>query len=306
MKQDLAVLNEHYAVNGQISFRELGDGFIVADIQNSYCTASIALQGAHLLSWIPANEQPVIWLSTDACFSEGKAIRGGIPVCWPWFGTPESEPSFPAHGLARITRWELTGTAQLDDGRSRISFRLTTTADTSMWQHPAICELCITLGNTLEMALTTSNLGTESFVIGQALHSYFVVGDIRRATVHGLDGRPYLDKLEGFKRHIQNGPLSFDVETDRVYLQTADECRIEDRALRRTIHIDKTGSASTVVWNPWREHAAKMGNLGEDGYLTMLCVESANAADDVVHIAPGCSHTLFVCYRITHDITHVS
>ncbi len=300
MTATLAMLEERFAVSGQISFRELGDGFIIIDIHNDHCTASIALQGAHLLSWTPANEQPVIWLSKDARFTEGKAIRGGIPVCWPWFGAHDSEPSFPAHGLARTAPWEVVGTERLDDGGSRISFCLDMDGSNPMWPYPTACELCVTLGNTLEMALTTTNQGAGAIVVGQALHSYFAVGDIGKATVHGLDGRPYLDKLDGFKRQIQEGSISFDAETDRVYLQTAGECRIEDRELNRTIHIEKSGSASTVVWNPGRERAAAMGDLGEDGYRTMLCVESANAADDVVRIAPGCSTSLSVCYRVKH------
>ncbi len=130
------------------------------------------------------------------------------------------------------------------------------------------------------------------------MHTYFAVGDIRSTAVHGLDSRPYLDKVDGFRQKTQQGPITFGTETDRIYLQTTGKCRIEDRELNRTIHIEKSGSASTVVWNPWRERAAAMGDLGEDGYLSMLCVESANAADDVVRIGSGCSHTLSVRYRV--------
>ena len=298
MNQNLAALIKQFSISAHISFSDLGDGFIIADIKNEHCTASIALQGAHLLSWTPKNEQPVIWMSEDAQFSRGKSIRGGIPVCWPWFGAHVSEPSFPAHGFARTSIWEVKATGSFDNGSSYISFRLSTDGNNPIWPHSTSCELNFKLGKMLEIELTTNNNSTEALSIGQALHTYFAVGDIRNTTVSGLDGHPYLDKPDGFKRKQQHGPISFTTETDRVYLETPDDCQIEDRELNRSIHINKSGSASTIVWNPWQDRATEMGDMGKNGYLTMLCVESANAADDVVNINPDSSHTLSACYSI--------
>jgi len=299
MEQNITALNERFAIQGEISFSDIGGGFMVADIDNEHCTASIALQGAHLLSWTPKNEQPVIWMSPDALFTKGKSIRGGIPVCWPWFGAHVNESSFPAHGFARTSSWQVITTDSLEDGGSHISFRLDTSGDSPLWPHITTCKLDIKLGKTLEMALTTDNNGDKPVTIGQALHTYFAVGDIRSTTVHGLDGRPYLDKPDGFRRKLQHGAISFSTETDRIYLETTDECLIEDQTLNRIIHIEKSGSASTIVWNPWQKRAEQMGDLGNDGYLNMLCVESANAADDVATINSGCSRTLKVHYSIT-------
>jgi len=297
MNQDITILNRDFAIDGQISFSTLADGFIVADVQNKHCTASIALQGAHLLSWTPAGEEAVIWMSEDAKFTTGKSIRGGIPVCWPWFGAHGSEASFPAHGFARTSIWEITGSRTLDDGRNRLSFRLQG-GNQLMWPYSTTCDLHFTLGTTLETEITTINNSEESIIIGQALHTYFAIGDIHKTSVHGLDGRRYLDKPDGFKAKQQIGPITFNGEVDRVYLQTADECLIEDEELNRIISIEKTGSASTIVWNPWEERAAEMGDLGDDGYKNMLCVESANAAEDVVSIAAGGTHSLKVRYSI--------
>lgn len=298
MNQGLSSLNEQFTIDTRISFSDWGDGFIVANIKNEHCTASIALQGAHLLSWTPKNEQPVIWMSPDAQFAKGKSIRGGIPVCWPWFGAHSSEPSFPAHGFARTSIWQVNTTTSLEDSSSFISLRLSTDGNNPLWPLETVCQLDITFGKTLDMKLTTHNNSNQIITVEQALHTYFAVGDIRKTTVSGLDNRPYLDKPDGFKRKQQNGPISFVAETDQVYLETKDDCLIEDRSLNRTIQIKKSGSASTIVWNPWHNRATEMGDLGKDGYLTMLCVESANAAEDVVTINAGGTHTLSVSYSI--------
>jgi len=300
MTQRITDLNNRFGIDGRISFRDSGGEFIVADIINRHCSASIALQGAHLLSWVPSGQQPVIWISQDAQFCKGKSVRGGIPVCWPWFGAHDSESSFPAHGFARTSVWDVTATELLADKRCSISFRLSLADGHPLWPRPTLCELHITLGETLDMQLVTTNHSDEIITIGQALHTYFSVGDIRSASVLGLDGCAYLDKPDGFKRKQQHGPVTFNDEVDRVYLDTTDDCLIEDPLQHRSIRIEKTGSASTIVWNPWQQRAAEMGDLGKDGYFTMLCVESANAADDRIEIQPGSTHALSVRYSLEH------
>jgi len=300
MNQNVSVLNDRFAIDGRISFRDVGDGFMVADIVNRHCSASIALQGAHLLSWTPSGQQPVIWMSQEAQLGKGQSVRGGIPVCWPWFGAHDSENSFPAHGFARTSMWNVIATKLLADGNCHISFQLAVATSHPLWLHPTICELRMTLGATLDMQLITTNTGDETITIGQALHTYFAVGDIRSVTVLGLDDCAYLDKPDGFKQKQQYGPITFNDEVDRVYLDTADDCLVKDLIHQRSVRITKTGSASTIVWNPWQQRAAAMGDMGEDGYLAMLCVESANAADDRVEIQPGGSHTLSVRYSIEY------
>ena len=269
------------------------------EIQNQHASALISLQGAHLLSWIPAGEDEVIWLSEEATFAAGKSIRGGVPICWPWFGAHASNADFPAHGFARTTNWQVVITEALDDGCTRITFTTQPQAETeAMWPAETSVQYQITVGEKLEMELITHNNGSAPITIGQALHTYFKVGDISKVALHGLDDTYYLDKLEAFKRKTQHGPILINEEVDRIYLDTASDCVIEDQALQRNIIIIKCGSHSTVVWNPWQETANKMGDLGNDGYRQMLCVESSNAADDVVTIEPGKAHQLWVQYEV--------
>lgn len=278
-----------------------GEGDIpVIEIQNKQASATISLQGAHVLSWKPVDEDEVIWVSTDATFAAGKSVRGGIPICWPWFGAHESNSSFPAHGFARTVLWQVTETKMLSDGETQVTFRLQTDQlDESlqqMWPQATMVEYRITIAKTLNMELTTYNLSTETMTIGQALHTYFNIEDISNTTVYGLENKTYLDKTEDFNSKTQKGAVVIDSEVDRVYLDTADDVIIDNN--KRKIIIKKQGSHSTVVWNPWQDVAEKMGDLGEEGYHRMLCVESANAATDVIKIKAGESSTLFVKYEI--------
>lgn len=267
-------------------------------IQNAQASAEIALQGAHLLSWQPVNQEPVVWLSSQAKFTSGKSVRGGIPVCWPWFGVHE-KADFPAHGFARTQMWQLIAGEDLADGTTRAVFELQPN-DTArvQWPHSYRLRLTMSVGATLTMALQTENTGSEAFVIGEALHTYFAVGDIGAVTVTGLEDGDYLDKVEDFKRFHQDGVVTVSAEVDRVYLDTTSDCVIHDARLNRSIRIAKTGSATTVVWNPWVVKSDEMGDMGEAGYRHMICVESANSASNVVTVNPGESHVLGVVYSV--------
>lgn len=284
---------------------KFGKGNIpVVEIQNDQASAIISLQGAHVLSWTPGNEDEVIWLSDDATFAMGKSVRGGIPLCWPWFGPHKSNPAFPAHGFARTVLWQVIDTKALSAGETQITFRLATIGlDENlqkMWPQATVAEYRVTIAKTLTMELTTVNHSDQNITIGQALHTYFSIDDIGNTTVSGLEGKSYLDKTDNFKSKVQDGPITINSEVDRVYLNTADRIVIDDG--KRKISIKKQGSDSTVVWNPWKDAADKMGDLGEDGYRKMLCVESANAADDVVTIKAGEHYTLLVTYQVNNNV----
>ena len=287
------------AGDNYLCFNKGEGGMPLIDIKNKYATAVISLQGAHILSWIPEGEEEVIWVSEDAVFAPGKSVRGGVPICWPWFGAHETNPALPAHGFARTTNWEITCAEMLDDGSTRLTFTTQPQAgNEKMWPPDTTVQYQLTIGKKLEMELATFNNSAEPIVIGQALHTYFNVGDVSKVLLHGLDDTRYLDKLDGFKEKNQHGPVMIEGEVDRIYLDTVSECVIDDRSLKRNIVINKCGSHSTVVWNPWQQTAEKMGDLGEDGYMKMLCVESSNAADDVVEIPPGKTHHLWVQYQV--------
>ena len=299
----LEILNDRFAIPFKLRFKALGDGLIAADITNTHGTASLCLQGGHLLSWQPAStEQPVVWMSSATKFATGASIRGGIPVCWPWFGAHGVESSFPAHGFVRTQPWQVTGTRSLEDGSTEIALSYVPTEATQQyWPHTNVAsrlDMLVNVGESLKIALITRNLGASDFTISEALHTYFTVGDVAQVQVDGLDGVHFHDKAAGWTQGDQAGPVGFSGEVDRVYIHSPQRCTIVDPALKRRIHINKLGSQSTVVWNPAAARAAQMGDLGQDGWKNFVCVESANALDNAVTVPAGQSHTLAVEYRV--------
>jgi glucose-6-phosphate 1-epimerase len=296
---DFSALNARFGLSGQVVFKQDPGGLAVVEVANSQGSATIALQGAHVLIWAPRGQKPVIWLSRAAKFAPGKSIRGGVPVCWPWFGPHATVAALPAHGFARTVPWEVIGAQTLVDGATRLDFRLVQSETArAQWPHATLLESHITVGAALDIDLVTRNADRSAITIGAALHTYFEVSDVRQVSIRGLEGCPYLDKMDGGKRKQQTGPVTIGAETDRIYLDSSADCLIDDPGLKRRIRVRKRGSHSTVVWNPWIEKSVKMGDFGENGYLNMVCVESANAADDVVTIAPGGEHHLWVRYEI--------
>ena len=298
MTTQIDQLNRRFGADGTITFKELAPGFPALELDNGHARATIALQGAQVMTWAPRGQQPVIWLSRAAKFAPGKSIRGGVPVCWPWFGAHATEPSFPGHGFARTVPWELLD-AQTQGGETRLRFRINPdSAPPAQWPKGTEATLELTVGAKLAIALVTRNTGSQPFTLTEALHTYFEVGDVRRVAVHGLDGLSYLDKVENMARKRQGGAVTVSGEVDRVYLDSTADCIIDDPTLNRRIRIAQRGGRSTIVWNPWTEKAAKMGDLGEDGYLQMICVESGNAAENAVQVASGAEHRLDVKYSV--------
>ena len=293
-----------FAIPGQLSFRVGAGGLTYADIDNHGGRATICLQGAHVVSFRPKSQhEPVVWVSDAAKFAPGKSIRGGAPVCWPWFGAHASEAAFPAHGFARTVAWNVTGTRRRNDARTEITLQLVDNDQTrAQWPHPTRLTLTVVVGDRLEMRLATTNLGEAPIQIGEALHTYFHISDIGTVKVMGLEGATFHDKVDHFATKKQSGAIGFSGEVDRVYVNTPADCVIEDAGLKRRIRIAKTGALSTIVWTPWTEKAEKMGDMGRGksgaGWREMVCVESANAMDNVVTVAPGETHTLAVTYSV--------
>lgn len=283
-----------------VRITECAGSLPVIDINNRHGAGRILLQGALLLEWAPVNQEPVVWLSPKAKFIPGRAPRGGVPICWPWFGPHEIEPGFPAHGIARTAQWESTEAALTDNGAHRLTFALVRDeANCHFWPHDTPLTLSYTLGAALEIELITHNHSSHPVTISEALHTYFGVGDIRETRVKGLDGSEYIDKVAQGQRYHQSGDVTFSGETDSVYLGTTADCVIEDPILQRVIRIEKQGSRSTVIWNPWAEKAEKMGDYTENGYLNMVCVESGNALYDRLVLTPGEEHRLWAKYSVS-------
>jgi D-hexose-6-phosphate mutarotase len=304
MSDSAAELNERHGLAGALVFRTGPGGLLFADIDNAQARACVCLQGAQLTHWQPHTQaHPVLWLSDAARYLPGKAIRGGVPVCWPWFGTPADRPGGPAHGFARTLPWQVAGSGQEADGATRLCLQLADgPATRPLWPGAFALALQITVGQTLALQLVTRNTGEQPLRITEALHTYFRIGDIASVAVQGLAGASFLDALAQAAgapdaRRVQDGALCFDAECDRVY-DSGGPCWIDDPLLRRRLHIDATGSASTVVWNPWEGKAQRLGDLGDAGWRSLLCVESGNALERAVTVAPGGEHRLEVRYRV--------
>ncbi len=263
---------------------------------NGACSFSLLLQGAQLLFWAPQGQSPVVWLSPGAKFLAGKSPRGGIPICWPWFG-PHEKPNYPAHGVARASDWSLLEARRDEGGDDVLRFRLLPSAELqALYPSDVDLEVSYRLGAQLEVTLTTHNRSNTSFELTEALHTYLGIGDISEISIDGLEATDFIDKVDQGTRHRQSGSIQIASETDRVYLSTQNRCSVNDPILQRRIVIDKEGSASTIVWNPWSEKAQSLGDLGDSGYRQMICVESGNALENAISVAPGDTHQLCVRY----------
>ena len=261
--------------------------------------AELYLQGAHLTRWQPRGGTPVLFVASRAVFAPGKAIRGGVPLIFPWFGPHATDKDKPMHGFARSRAWRVTATDSRPDGSVVVELGLDDDEATrALWPHPFRARYRVTVGDTLGMALEVVNTGPAPFTFEAALHTYFQVADVQTAGVRGLENTPFIDKVDHFtrKRHGAT-PLTLTGETDRVFLGTRATCVVEDPGLRRRLTVDKSGSASTVVWNPWAAKCAAMADMGPDDWRSMICVETANAADDAVTVAPGARHVMTATLR---------
>jgi glucose-6-phosphate 1-epimerase len=276
---------------------ELASGYKAYEIQHPAATARIAIHGAQLLEWTPAGQKPVIYLSPEAIYHEGKAIRGGIPVCWPWFGHHESDPQLPQHGFVRSRFWELADASENQTG-VHLKFTIQDSEETRrLWPHAFRLTLEMRIGAELHLALESENMGDAPFTITEALHTYFAVGDIRQTIVEGLDGTDYLDTVGPKQERHQSGDILFDREVDRVY-RTFDEVRIKDAAQERVISIKNEGSETAVVWNPWIEKAHALADLPDEDYQRFVCAETANAWNERITLAPGAKHRLATSIRL--------
>lgn len=226
-------------------------GLPMIDIRNAHATARVSLYGAQVLAFQPRGERELLFLSERAAYQPGKAIRGGVPVCWPWFGLDPQGLGRPAHGLARTRQWQLRGSGILPDGQTRLTLGLRDDDQTrALWPHAFDLSLDITVGRTLHLALCTRNTGSTPMTLTQALHSYFAVADIHQTRVEGLDGCTYTDKARGAggAQRLQAGPVHFSGEVDRVYARVPADLRIDDGAGQRTVRVRAEGSQTAVVW----------------------------------------------------------
>ncbi len=254
----------------------------IFEINHPTCVARVALHGAQVMSWRPAYEDEVLYLSPDAVFKEGKAIRGGLPICWPWFNAHPTNPEMPSHGIARTRFWNFVSASESHEGVV-LNFDMID----GIWN----AAVTLKLGEALEVILETRNPNEIPIVISGALHPYFALSDIEQVRIVNLDGAGYLDTVGEQTQRIQKGPLTFKGEVDSIYDSSSSVLLVDDLS-GRTLLIEKSGSPSTVVWNPWVEKSAALSDLPDDGYQKFCCIETAIANDKAVIVMPGSSYVL--------------
>ena len=287
---DITALNENFGIPGVLTFDQHGE-LARAVITAPTASATVYLQGAHVAEWQPTGHQPVLFTSGNSAYKKAKAIRGGIPVIFPWFGDRHDGQPGPAHGFARTEEWEF-GFAALADGELHMSLLLmpNETSRALGFDHFRVA-YHLTIGRELHLKLTVVSDAETPLVYEEAFHTYFAVGDIRQTSVTGLHNVEYLDKRDaGAKKTQTEDPLILTRDTDRVYLDTTSTCIIDDKTNARRITVAKTNSSTTIVWNPWAELTAKMADMEPGGWEGMICIESANAADASITLAHGEIH----------------
>lgn len=273
---------------GSVTTKKHPNGLEYVDVDTPLCKARIFLQGAQIDLFQPVGKAPLLWVSSADDYQPGSGIRGGIPVCWPWFGMSDN-PDWPQHGFARTSIWALESVQMKNQA---VELKLTlkiTEADKLYWPHDTRVEMLFTLTDTLTVSLKNTNLASYPVSLTQALHSYFPVKDIHQLKATGFKGSKYIEFGEGpFK---QNGDeVLFDKETDRVYTQLADvqELHTPDGI----IEVSRENSHSAVLWNPWIDKSQRLSRFNNDDYLTMVCLEAANVLEDKLTLAPDETHML--------------
>jgi glucose-6-phosphate 1-epimerase len=286
-------LSAKFGIAGVLDFIETEHGLAKAVISLGGMAGELYLQGAQVTAWQPPGERPVLFTSPNAVFAPGRAIRGGIPIIFPWFG-PNRHAAAPQHGFARTAIWHLDGVETAGSESLTLTLSLSDgDVGSQVWPEPFRVTYTVRFAQTLSLRLALQNRATHPIVFEQALHSYLAVSDIAAVGIAGLAGAIYIDKTKAGRRERETAPLvTVGAETDRVYLDTPARCVIEDREWRRRIVIEKNGAASTVVWNPRAEKSAAMADLGDPAWLGMVCIETGNIADDEVRLAAGGEHRM--------------
>lgn len=269
-------------------------------VRGEAADADVYLQGAQVTAWRPAGDPaPVLWLSRQSRFEPGQAIRGGIPICFPWFSKHPADPKAPPHGFARTADWTLVGAREEAGGTVVLEFELEGERLSPLWPHRFRARHRIGIGAELRLEFEVVNTGPAAFTFEEALHAYFDVQDIHGVALHGLEDAAFDDKAGGRGRRAAEGsPLRFAGLTNRVYPDTRAACTIRDPARGRDILITRMNSDSAVVWNPWAERAREMPDFGDDEWTGMLCVEPANVGAAAPTLAPGGSHTMTVVIAV--------
>ena len=282
---------QKFEILNTLYFENSNNGLTKIIISNAYADAEIYLHGGHLTHFQPKGEEPLIFDAKESRVTPPKSVHAGIPICWPWFGAHPTDSTKPQHGFARDKEWTLKSTKVLDTKETEVVLTLKDDAETlTLFPHAFELELTFTIGKTLTIALTTTNTDEHAFTITQALHTYFAISDIETITIDGVVDTPFIDYTDGKKEKRDSSLLKIDQEVNRVYVPTDTTCKIIDEGLERKIVIEKSGSNSTTIWNPWRESG--IHDLPDEKYRKFVCIETTNALQDAIFLHPKASHTI--------------
>ncbi len=291
-------LDRRFGISGIVRVLEGNGGLPKVQIASPAAVGEMYLHGAHVTSWRPAGAEEVLFVSSKTRWQDGVAIRGGVPICFPWFGDKADDPAAPAHGFVRTKSWQLDNVELSGDD---VTVTMSTGSDESTkryWPGDFRLTYRATFGNELSLELELHNQGATPLHFEEALHSYDRVGDVRMARLAGLDGTRFVDKTDSYREKSQQGDLVVTDETDRVYLNTKTPVALHDPVLRRRVEVVKEDSFTTVVWNPWGDKAGKMSDLGDNEWAQMLCIETSNVLGFAVEVAPGQRHCIKSTVRI--------
>jgi glucose-6-phosphate 1-epimerase len=285
-------LDRRFGISGIARVCQGKNGLLRLQISHSKVEGEMYLHGAQVTSWKPAGSDEVLFVSTNSRWQEGQAIRGGIPICFPWFRAKAHDAKAPAHGLVRTKGWQLESIVEDTSG---ICVTMSTESDeqTQRWW-PAHFRLVhrVVFGPELTLELTCTNTGKSDLRFEEALHTYNRVSDVANVRLEGLDAVEFLDNTDSNRSKVQYGDFTVASPTDNAFIGTQNDVDLIDPKLRRHIRLKKANSLTTVVWNPWSEGAARLGDLGDGEWTQFLCVEASNILDASVTLAAGGSHTM--------------
>jgi len=285
---DIDELDDKFSIEGEVGFAELEEDLVFITVSNKHADADICLYGAHVTSFRPHKSMEVLWMSPDSSFEVGKPIRGGIPVCFPWFGPHKTDPEKPQHGFARLMYWDILETTTKPGGETLVRLQLCSSDETkAYWPYNFCAEMSILVGKTLEVSLKITNKSDQPFDYTCALHTYYNLSAIENLSIDGLQGTSYYNQITGENGIQEEETLLINEPITRHYLNTEVPVVITDSAFRRNIIVQKSGSKVTTVWNPGKETCAKIGDIPDDGYETFVCVEATNAFDFPIHLGAG-------------------
>lgn len=292
MKDTISATHREFEIPGIAQVVEGNGRLPKVRITTPDANGEIYLHGAHVTSWKPSGADEVLFLSTQSRWQDGRAIRGGVPICFPWFGGKADDPKAPAHGFVRTKSWQLESISQVGNAVTVSMFSESDDTTRRWWPAEFRLDYRATFGRELSLELVVSNTGNTSLRFEEALHAYHRVGNIYEARLRGLDGIQYLDKTDSNRRKMQQGEIAIGSETDRVYLDTGDAIVLNDPVSHRATRVMKENSLTTVIWNPWVDKTRELSDLGENEWTQMLCIETSNVSDFAVDLAPSQQHAM--------------